>query len=630
MNTRTLFLALSLGLIACGGTSNDTPTEDIGAAAPGDTADALTDVGTPPDDTEDAPEVTPAPDGTPAPDETTPPEDDVPDGASSDGDSSDEDVTGPVADLTPKSLVIALDGLRPDALAQASTPRLDALIGGTWQAGYQGAYTPLAQNLTDAPTVSGPNHAAIMTGATGSQHGVTGNGDVWMGDFATYPPYLSLLEAADGATATACMFTWGTDAEVPSGADYIKDGGDADNVERVAAMLAGTHGDDSGDSGTAWAVGDDVDAVFLFLDDPDHAGHADGFEPGVAAYLEEIASVDAQIGSLLDAIAARPTFDEEAWQIVVTSDHGGYHTGHGGGSAVEHTIPWLVSSPHVAQGLLPPVTRNVDVTPTVLDHMGVPIPEALTGVARGAEVVDAETPALSQDLVAYYRFDGDLTDSSGGGLDAVVGEESDVDPTLVETGGKFGGHVSIQDAGGGADGACYLSLGHSPLLDMTEGQPMSVTLWFRSHGLQGGDPVILGNKDWVSGYNEGWLLLANEGGDNSFGANFASGGDARVDLEDVDYTDTQWWFLAVTYDPTGLAVMVAGDADGVMRWMALEAAALGALTSSYPLHIGQDGTGTYPHNLAADIDDLAIWRRALSMDELNAIYAGGQGAPVVP
>ncbi|MDP6946470.1 MAG: alkaline phosphatase family protein, partial [Myxococcota bacterium] len=403
-------------------------------------------------------------------------------------------------------------------------------------------------------------YVAIVTGATGSQHGVTGNGDVSTGDFATYPHYLSLLETADADAMTACLFTWGTDAEIPSGADYIKDGEDADNVERVAAMLAGTHADALGDSGTAWVSGQDVDAVFLFLDDPDHVGHADGFEPGVGAYLEEIASVDAQIGTLLDAIVARPTFETEAWQIVITSDHGGYHTSHGGDSAVEHTIPWLVASPQVAQGLLPTVTRIVDVTPTVLDHMGVPIPEVLTGAVRGAEVDDTAPPPLSQDLVAYYRFDGDLTDSSGGGLDAIVGEGSDVDPTLTMTGGKFGGHLSLTDPGGGQSDACYLSLGQPAALDMGPGQPMSVTLWFRSHGLQGGDPVILGNKDWVSGYNAGWLLLANEGGDNSFGANFASGGDARVDLEDVDYTDTQWWFLAVSYDPDGLAVMVAGDA----------------------------------------------------------------------
>jgi len=522
-----------------------------------------------------------------------------------------EDTPDTSVPLSPRSLVIALDGVRPDAMAQAATPTLDALIGGTLWPGYHGAYTPTAQNLTDADTVSGPNHAAIMTGATGSQHGVTGNHDVWMGDFDTYPHYLSLLETADPDTSTACLFTWFTDAEIPSGADFIKNASDQDNVDALADVLA-----------------TDVDAVFLFLDDPDHAGHSHGFEPGVGPYLEELASVDAQIGTLLATIAARPTFAQESWQIVITSDHGGYHGGHGGGSAPEHTIPFLVAGRDVLQGRLPSGTRIFDVTPTVLDHMGVPIPELLTGSVRGDTVTAPDVADLTEGLAVYYRFDGDLSDSSGAELHATIGANADVAPTVMAGGGKFGGHLKVDDPGG--DGASYVSLGTPPALDMGADQPFSVTLWFRSHGTQGGDPVIVGNKDWDSGFNAGWVMLANEGGDNSFGANFGSGADARVDLEDIDYTDTQWWFLGVTYDPEGLALMVAGDAGGVMRWMALETAALDSLVSTYPLNIGQDGTGAYPHNLAADLDDLAIWRRALSMDELNVLYSDGVGAPVVP
>jgi hypothetical protein len=537
---------------------------------------------------------------------------------------------GPAATWAPKSLVIALDGLRPDALARAETPRLDALIGGTWQPGYQGAYSPVAQNLMDAVTVSGPNHVAIMTGATGVQHGVLGNGDMFLGDFVDFPHYLGLLEAADPEWSTAYLFTWGTDAQVPSGADYAFDGEDEGNVQRVAAILAGAHEDFTGVDQSSWTMGSDVDAVFLFLDDPDHAGHAEVFEPGVAAYLEEIASVDAQIGTLLDAITARPTFAAERWQIVITSDHGGYRTSHGGSSAVEHTIPFLVASPDAAQGRLPQVTRNVDVVPTVLTHMGVPVPDVLTGAPRGGVVEEAATVPLSQDLVAYYRFDGDLTDSAGAGLHASVGTTSDVDPTVATTGGKFGGYLSIEDPGGGVDASCYLTLGDPEALDMLDGQAFSVSLWFRSRGLQGGDPVILGNKDWSSGYNEGWSLLANEGGDNAFGANLASGGDERIDLEYVDYADTAWWFLALVYNPDGLATLFTGDADGVMRWMALETSGLTTLTSSYPLHVGQDGTGEYPHNLDGDLDDLAIWRRALSMDDVMQLYQGGEGRSVVP
>ena len=47
------------------------------------------------------------------------------------------------------------------------------------------------------------------------------------------------------------------------------------------------------------------------------------------------------------------------------------------------------------------------------------------------------------------------------------------------------------------------------------------------------------------------------------------------------------------------------------------------LNSGLPLNLGQDGTGSYAHNLSGDIDDLAIWSRALTFDEIHAIYAAG-------
>ncbi len=62
--------------------------------------------------------------------------------------------------------------------------------------------------------------------------------------------------------------------------------------------------------------------------------------------------------------------------------------------------------------------------------------------------------------------------------------------------------------------------------------------------------------------------------------------------------------------------------------MALRADGVGDLTSTLPLNLGQDGTGTYSHNLDADIDDLAIWKRALAPDEIGLIYAQGNGTNV--
>lgn len=296
--------------------------------------------------------------------------------------SSDASSTGsPPVPTIPKSLVLAIDGLRGDALAVADTPNLDALLLGAWQPGYASSYTEEAYALTDAATNSGPNHWAIMTGATGQQHGVTGNGDVGEGDGDAFPHYLTLLEADDPSRNTAYLYTWPIDALIPCASDYANVGQDESNAGVAAEIVAGTFEADG------WALGTDPDAVFLFLDDVDGAGHASGFSPDNPVYVEEIEEIDAQVGTVLEAILARPTFAEEAWQIVVTTDHGGTGTSHGGMSLEELRIPFGVATvasklPALPPGEDPGGTRNIDVVPTVLTHFGVPVPEALQGSPR--------------------------------------------------------------------------------------------------------------------------------------------------------------------------------------------------------------------------------------------------------
>jgi len=519
-----------------------------------------------------------------------------------------------------KSLVIIWDGTRPDALADAHTPHMDSLIEGTWHSDYRGAYSPLAQNLYDATTVSGPNHATIMTGANGSQHGVTGNGDVGLGDFESFPHYLQRLESQDSTLNTACLFTWGTDGLISSGADFIYDGEDADNIDRVVAMLDGTF------EGEGWSLATNPDAIFLFLDDSDHAGHAHGFEMSVSEYQQELVELDTQLGTILHALENRETFAEESWQIVFTSDHGGYGTSHSGNGASEHTIPFLVASRTVQQGRLPLQTSILDVVPTVLTHHGVAISPELTGTPRGAEILNGAS-LLDAELLRYYAFDGTLTDGSSANVSASIGSESDHDPVLQEADGKFNGHLSISDLGGGTNDSSYVTIGQGDDINLAADQPFSVTLWYRSKGEQSGDPLILGNKDWSSGGNPGWLLSANEGGQNSFGTNYASTSSDRVDIEDIDYSDTEWWFLAAVVHPGNLAILYAGNATG-MRWIAHQFPSGMSLLSDLPLNIGQDGTGMYSHNLNGDIDDLAIWKGALTFEDIQHLYADGEGISV--
>lgn len=278
--------------------------------------------------------------------------------------------------------MLAIDGLRGDALAAAETPNLDAILLGGWQPGYQSAYTPEALALTDAASNSGPNHWAIMTGATGRQHGVTGNGDVGEGDGETFPHYLSRLEADDPTRNTAYLFTWPIDSLIPCDADVVRGGQDDSNAALAADIVEGTYEDET------WPAGTDVDALFLFLDDVDGAGHGSGFSPDNPDYLTEIEEIDEQVGWVLEAIAARPTFATEAWQVVLTTDHGGTGTNHGGTTPEELRIPFGVASRSVQAEALPAGTddggtRNIDVAPTVLQHFELAVPEILQGSPRG-------------------------------------------------------------------------------------------------------------------------------------------------------------------------------------------------------------------------------------------------------
>ena len=59
----------------------------------------------------------------------------------------------------PKSLVIALDGTRPDAFWHAETPHVDSLLKGDWAPGYQTRFTPMAMTVPDGNTYSGPTRS---------------------------------------------------------------------------------------------------------------------------------------------------------------------------------------------------------------------------------------------------------------------------------------------------------------------------------------------------------------------------------------------------------------------------------------------------------------------------------------
>lgn len=507
------------------------------------------------------------------------------------------------------SLVIALDGLRGDGIENASTPNMDKLINGTWAPGYKGAFAHYAQTMTDAAPNSGPNHVGIMTGVTATKSRVTNNGNVAEGDYETYPHYLTLIKNHNATLNTAYLVTWGTDMQIANSADLKIDSTDAGNTENAVKIMNGTF------ASSDWPMGTSPDAVFLFLDDIDAAGHACCFNINDTGYTDEITEVDGQVGRILEAIKNRPNFASEDWQIVITSDHGGRGSSHGIHAADNYTIPFLVASKDVNQGYLQGVPKNYDAAPTALAFMGVTVPTNIDGVVQGSNVMPEVPAELKQDLITYIPFEGDYKDASGHDRHAHVGAGS----PEIKNGGKFGRFIAID---GNQE---YVTLGSPAAMDFGTSRDFTLFTWYRVSGDQNGDPVIVGNKDWNSGSNRGVLLLANEGNGDDFGINIASSGADRKDFDPVDYSFNGWWLLVATFDRDGAATLYAGSPQGKLHSISGEIKDVGDITTTLNWNIGQDGTGSYSKNLKADLDDFAVWGRALSLGEIRTLFGRGEG-----
>ena len=304
-----------------------------------------------------------------------------------------------------KSLVIGIDGLGfgQQGFSVAETPSLDSLIDGSFAGGaYRGAYTDdaFAGGIVGTPsqqsTVSGPGWSSILTGVWIDKHNVSGN-SFSAPNFRDNPTYLATLKAALPDLKTASFINWSpidthiissadSDANPENDLDFRRTYGSDPLVAAGAAeLLAG--------SGIL-----DPDVVFVAFDEVDAAGHSCGSSG--ACYQREIQEVDALVGQLLATITVRPFFNEEDWQIVVTSDHG--HTpfgGHGGQSDLERRIPFIVSSKTLNEGTLPSfpeAVAHVDVAPTVLSHFGVPLAENYVGFSRALGAIML-TPDINGD-----------------------------------------------------------------------------------------------------------------------------------------------------------------------------------------------------------------------------------------
>lgn len=275
-------------------------------------------------------------------------------------------------------LLVTIDTLRADRLGAygygpARTDNLDALAR-------DGV---LFERATAQVPVTLPSHASLLTGLFPPIHGVRDNTHFRLDEKAVT---LAEILKAQGYQTAAFVGAFVLDESfgLAQGFDVYddvvggRDGATPGTIaERPAAEIVRAFG--------SWLDGTSRETPFfawLHFFDP-HLPYAPP-APHSPTYDGEIAYSDEQFGLVLDKLEAAGLADET--QVLVTSDHGESLGEHGekshGFFVYDATlrVPWILKGPRLPQGLrVTSSVRTVDVLPTVLELVGVPVPPEIQG-----------------------------------------------------------------------------------------------------------------------------------------------------------------------------------------------------------------------------------------------------------
>ncbi len=246
-------------------------------------------------------------------------------------------------------LVIGCDGMGSVAFEKASTPAMRKLME-------QGAYTLKARAVM--PTSSSPNWASMIMGAGPEQHGVTSND--WqpdkfdiapqaVGTGGIFPTIFGLMREQRPDSQIIALYDWKDfgrllETNAPNITLHVKDA--IETAQKAVSLIKEKK----------------PEFMFVHFDGVDHAGHAFGWKG--PQYVKAVELTDSLVDAMLEALESAGI--REKTVVLITADHGGKGTSHGGNSMDELLIPWIISGPGIAAGKqISTLVNTFDTAPTL-------------------------------------------------------------------------------------------------------------------------------------------------------------------------------------------------------------------------------------------------------------------------
>lgn len=233
-----------------------------------------------------------------------------------------------------------------------------------------------------------------------------------------------------------------------------------------------------------------------------------------------------------------------------------------------------------------------NVSPADAGNYDVVVSNAYGSVTSQVAALTVTTNGLGFDLLAYFPFEGDALDASGNDRDGIV-------QGAVLTTNRFGDAGSAYVFNGGNS----IQVNNLDPDIYTNG--FSFGAWIRPDAYSG----VLG---WT--YDAGWGATYLAAGGSTVAFRIGTGSPATDHGVSASVPLGGWSHLFVTHHPTNDALYLNGVLVG--QW------------PSYPMQ-GNVSTfligSSYAGNFVGAIDEVAVFGREVSSNEVAAIYAGGLG-----
>jgi hypothetical protein len=243
------------------------------------------------------------------------------------------------------------------------------------------------------------------------------------------------------------------------------------------------------------------------------------------------------------------------------------------------------------------------------------------------------TPPSIPGLVVHLPFDNSLSDATGRGNNGtgihISGTSSNVAAASYVSGAIGSAvHYSTDTS---VTNNTYITLGYRPDLQFSSNVSFSIAFWIRAPlnfagadlpfmtttvGSTFGTGLVLAYTYGLDpdNYPGGWAFSAFDPAGNGVGGRGAIG----------SLNDGNWHHLVHVFDrKNGFSTYLDGFPVGFEKQQGTSFQAAGDIDTGSWFTIGQDPTGTYAQSGAGDIDDVGIWRRAISPLEAASIYMAG-------